>query len=205
MCPTVRSPIVSWGEVAARFPPRPGPELDPILDAAGACLERYGLRRTTMTDIAREAGIARSTLYQRVSSVDQAVLGYATRELHRFLDDQRAGDDVGTARGLVTSIVALVRWIWDQPAYSRLLDETELLVRAVSSRHPVLDVVAHMLSPALALLIDAGVIRDHDPDLLAGWIARTIVMVTLAPPAADLEDVLVAMLLPALEPTPPPR
>lgn len=34
-----------------------------ILDAALACFARYGLRRTAMEDIAREAGVSRAALY----------------------------------------------------------------------------------------------------------------------------------------------
>jgi AcrR family transcriptional regulator len=204
MCPTVVSPAgppaLDWAAVAARFPARPPADLDTVLDATGICIERHGLRRTTMTDIAREAGIARSTLYQKVASVEHAVVGYATRELHRFFDDQREADDVTSARGVVRSMAQLVRWVWDQPAYARLRDETDLLAGLFSSRDALLDVMTIMMTPPLALLVDAGIVRPHDPALLAGWIARTLVMVTLAPPPGDLEDALVAMLLPALEP-----
>lgn len=206
MCPTVvssgRPLVLDWADVAARFPPRPPRELDAVLDATGACIERHGLRRTTMTDIAREAGIARSTLYQKVASVEHAVRGYATRELHRFFDDQREADDVTSARGVIRAMAQLVHWVWDQPAYARVRDETELLAGLFSSRDALLDVMTIMMAPPLALLVDAGVVRRHDPPLLAEWIARTLVMATLAPPTGDLEDVLVAMLLPALEPGP---
>jgi AcrR family transcriptional regulator len=200
MCSTVRSGALAWGDVAARFPPRPDPGLDDVLDAAARCVERHGVRRTTMTDIAREAGIARSTLYQKVSSVEQALLAHTTRELHRFFDEHGEDDDVTTARGLVSAMAELVEWTWAQPAYARLLDEPEVLQGLFSSRHTLLDVVAPLLRPPTELLIDAGVVRRHDPALLAGWIARTLVVLALAPPPGDLEAALVALVLPALEP-----
>ena len=70
-----------------RLPPRPGPSMARLLDATERCLARYGIRRTSMTDIAREMHVARTTLYRQVSSVEEAVALVASRQLHRFLDD----------------------------------------------------------------------------------------------------------------------
>ena len=68
------------------LPPRPGPELDPVLDAVERCLTRYGLRRTSMSDIAREMGVARTTLYRQVPSLEHAMALMTSRRFHRFLD-----------------------------------------------------------------------------------------------------------------------
>jgi AcrR family transcriptional regulator len=38
-----------------------------IVDAAVRCFERYGPQRTSMSDIAEEAGISRRTLYDGAS------------------------------------------------------------------------------------------------------------------------------------------
>ncbi|WP_084864158.1 TetR/AcrR family transcriptional regulator [Salibaculum halophilum] len=43
---------------------------DPTLDAALRVVSRYGMRRTTMADIAREAGVSRQTLYDRFGDKD---------------------------------------------------------------------------------------------------------------------------------------
>ena len=40
---------------------------DPVLDSARACVLAVGVRRTTMTDIARRAGVSRMTLYRRMA------------------------------------------------------------------------------------------------------------------------------------------
>lgn len=37
-----------------------------VVDAALACIGRWGLAKTTLDDIAREAGISRATVYRRV-------------------------------------------------------------------------------------------------------------------------------------------
>ena len=46
-------------------PPSPGGERDKIVDAAIRCFERFGPQRTSMNDIADEAGISRRTLYRQ--------------------------------------------------------------------------------------------------------------------------------------------
>ncbi|RDI55925.1 TetR/AcrR family transcriptional regulator [Nocardia mexicana] len=50
-----------------------------ILDATLRCLLRYGVRRTTVDDIATEVGVSRSAVYQYVRSKDDAVRRVADR------------------------------------------------------------------------------------------------------------------------------
>ena len=54
-----------------------------IVDAAVRCFERYGPQRTSMRDIAEEAGISRRTLY-RVFDDRSALI----EEIRRTLDDE---------------------------------------------------------------------------------------------------------------------
>jgi AcrR family transcriptional regulator len=44
-----------------------------ILDAAIACVERWGIQRVTLNDIADEAGVARSTVYSYYSNRDEVI------------------------------------------------------------------------------------------------------------------------------------
>jgi AcrR family transcriptional regulator len=57
--------------------------LEEVLDATYDCLTRYGVRRTTMDDIATSMGVSRSAVYQYVRSKDDAF-----RELAARLHDQ---------------------------------------------------------------------------------------------------------------------
>ncbi|MEI5100859.1 helix-turn-helix domain-containing protein [Streptomyces sp. PmtG] len=52
-----------------------------VLDATYTCLSRYGVRRTTVDDIAREMGASRSAVYRYVRGKDDAVRRL-TRRLH---------------------------------------------------------------------------------------------------------------------------
>ncbi|HEY6473508.1 MAG TPA: helix-turn-helix domain-containing protein, partial [Acidimicrobiales bacterium] len=72
--------------LADRLPLPPNPSLDPTLDAATDCLARHGISKTTLSDIAREMGVAPSTVYRRVGSVDNVTMLVFAREAHRFLE-----------------------------------------------------------------------------------------------------------------------
>jgi len=53
---------------------------DAVLDAARDCVLAVGVRRTTLTDIARRAGVSRMTLYRRWPDVQALVGDVMTRE-----------------------------------------------------------------------------------------------------------------------------
>lgn len=59
---------------------RPVVENDRVLDAARDCVLAVGVRRTTLTDVARRAGVSRMTLYRRWPDVRTLVGDLMTRE-----------------------------------------------------------------------------------------------------------------------------
>ncbi len=59
--------------------------LTEILDATYECLTRYGIRRTTMDDIATTVGVSRSAVYQYVRNKDDAVRRLVERLHHQTL------------------------------------------------------------------------------------------------------------------------
>lgn len=63
---------------------------DAILDAAGILLGRFGFHKTTMDDLAREAGVARRTLYLHFRSKDEIFLARIDRVVGRLLVEMRA-------------------------------------------------------------------------------------------------------------------
>ncbi|SFO67003.1 MULTISPECIES: TetR/AcrR family transcriptional regulator [Actinomadura] len=56
-----------------------------ILDAALAEFESYGLRRVSVEDVAKRAGVARTTIYRRFAGKDQLLQAVILRECRRFL------------------------------------------------------------------------------------------------------------------------
>jgi AcrR family transcriptional regulator len=61
--------------------PDPRTEEDALLDAARDCVLAVGLRRTTLTDVARRAGVSRMTIYRRWPDITTMVADLMTREL----------------------------------------------------------------------------------------------------------------------------
>jgi AcrR family transcriptional regulator len=193
------------GRLHDRMPPRPGPELDPVLDAVERCLTRFGMRRTSMTDIARELDVARTTLYRQVGSLEEAISLVTSRRFHRFLDELvvlgAGGVDVDT---FVQVIVRTVRSALDDPVAQRVLrDEPELLGEylASGSLQTLAGQVTELLTPVLAAAAAAGVVRTSDPAMTAGWLVRIVLALGAVPPPDDELDATVRhVLLPLLAP-----
>ncbi|HMK63562.1 MAG TPA: TetR/AcrR family transcriptional regulator [Acidimicrobiales bacterium] len=186
-----------------RLPPRPGPSMARLLDATERCLARYGIRRTSMSDIAREMHVARTTLYRQVSSVEEAVALVASRQLHRFLDDLlsllSSPGGVGPA-AFIEAIAGAVRFARSDPVCRRVLeDEPDLLGSLVAhDLRPHATQVANALTPIVAAAMEAGAIRSGDPRLSAQWMVRVVAALVALPPEGDLEDMLHYALEPVL-------
>src|SRR5688500_10906068 len=71
---------------------------DAVLDAARDCVLAVGVRRTTLTDIARRAGVSRMTLYRRWPDVRTIVGDLMTREWLAAAAGAQPPDDRGPAR-----------------------------------------------------------------------------------------------------------
>lgn len=104
--------------------------LDEVLDAAYDCLTRYGVRRTTMDDIATTMGVSRSAVYQYVRSKDDAFRRLAGR-LHEeaLARARRAAADTqapyaARVRGVLAAKLELVLALSeDSPHTAELLDD----------------------------------------------------------------------------------
>lgn len=74
-----------------------------ILDAAADLFLRFGVRRTTMDDVARAARVGRNTVFRRVGSKEELIRAVAVRELRRILTqlDQVAAEAASPLERLV--------------------------------------------------------------------------------------------------------
>jgi AcrR family transcriptional regulator len=100
---------------------------DALLDAARDCVLSFGVRRTTLTDIAKRAGTSRMTVYRRFPGVTSVVAALMTREFGKLLTPTETN---GTAREkLVTSAVDAARALIADPLMTSVLDrDAELLL-----------------------------------------------------------------------------
>ena len=60
-------------------------EDDVVLDAARSCVLEVGVRRTTLSSVARAAGVSRMTLYRRFPDVSSLLAALMTREFGALL------------------------------------------------------------------------------------------------------------------------
>lgn len=153
---------------------------DRILDAARTCVEAFGVRRTTLTDVARRAGVSRPTVYRRWPDATALVADLLTRELRRILADQEegpggpAGEDV-RAR-LVRHAAGVARALLAHPLFVRIVDtEPELLAtytfqRLGTSHRAALELV----EPVVAEGQRDGSVRAGDPAVLARLVLVTV-------------------------------
>lgn len=100
------------------------PEADPdstaarVLDAALACIARYGVAKTTIDDIAREANCSRATLYRHFANKGDLIANVAHRELSRIANHVTASiaDDGSLVDACTNAIVAAARHLNELPA-----------------------------------------------------------------------------------------
>ena len=190
------------------LPPRPAESLDTVLDATERCLARYGIRRTSMTDIAKEMKVARTTLYRQIDSVEEAITLIASRQLHRFLAGLVALVAAPGGAGPETFIAATagaVRFGRSNPVMQRVLDHEpdivgELVTRDLGSYATQ---IADALTPIVDVAMKAGVLRTADPHLTAEWLVRVVAVLLAIPPESDLDEMLEYALLPVLQPSLP--
>lgn len=120
-------------------PPRPGldPALDPALAAARSAIVDIGLRRTSLAEVARRAGVSRMTLYRQYGDLDAIVSALLTAEFTATFERvQAAVAALPSARDrLVEATAQVVVAIAHHPLYQRVLDvDPELLLPLIVDR-----------------------------------------------------------------------
>ncbi|TDD85492.1 TetR/AcrR family transcriptional regulator [Actinomadura darangshiensis] len=103
---------------------------DTVLDAARDCVLAVGVRRTTLTDIARRAGVSRMTLYRRWPDVRTIVADLMTREWTAIGSALQPPDDGRPVRPrMVDGLVTGVRTFRDHPLLRKIIEvDPELLL-----------------------------------------------------------------------------
>jgi AcrR family transcriptional regulator len=199
--------MLSFPVLTDRLPLPPDPALDPVLDAAARCLARHGISKTTLSDIAREMGVAPSTVYRKVGSVDNATMLLFAREAQRFLERIPTILSAATGPRAITMLMtdAIQTLAHDPVAAKVLRDEGDWMGRMVTRQlDHLLSQGVEVAAPLLAAAMAAGLIRTQDPERLAHWLLRIGLAALVAPPPGDLAIALDELLLPVLAPTPVP-
>lgn len=163
-----------------------------LLDAARACVLEQGVRRTTLTDVARRAQVSRMTLYRRHPDVRSLLAALMTREFGELLTRAAASvADGPTARDrLVRGAVAGVRAVSADPVMRTVLDRDGALVlpyvvERLGSTQKIAE--AYLVGQLTAGHAD-GSIRRSDTAAQARALLLTVqsFVLSLAPATADV-------------------
>lgn len=184
------------------------PQRERLLDAAEACLERYGLSKTTVEDVAREAGLSRATVYRQVGSRDALVTLVAVREAERCASDAvhylQQFDDIGS--WVVEGILFCLREIPERPVLAQLGAPQDLAAasRLVLSSERMLSIGTDILRPMFERARREGLLAPSvELDSFIEWVLRILMSFLAVPGPAHRDEetlrrLLRTMLLPAI-------
>lgn len=203
----------------------PGSPRDDYLDAARACILDVGWRRTTLTEVARRAGVSRMTIYRSWADMPTLLGDLMTREwsgvVEAAVSDQGSddpSDDPGNPDGgaspsidrLVAGIAATVRALRDNELFVRIVDlDPELILPYLFARRGrSQDLILALADDAIRAGQQAGEIRVGNPTAIArglllaahGHVLSSHTMVDDEVSQAELDDELGVLLRNGLAP-----
>lgn len=173
------------------------------LDAARDSILAVGWRRTTLTDVARRAGVSRMTIYRRWPDMQTLLADLLVREWGGLFDAGLVTEEVDGRRltgleRLTRGVVGTVTALRANPLFRKIIEvDPELLLpylldRVGRNQEHVLD----LLEAAIAAGQQDGSVRDGDPTTMARLLlltaqgsavsARTMTGSTLAELDAEL-------------------
>ncbi len=167
--------------------------VEAILDAAVVEFERHGLRRVALDDVARGAGVSRTTIYRRFANRDELVAAVIEREntiLFADIADElkqvgRQGDyGAYYVEAFTLSILRFRR----HRVLHRLITDEPGLALALAHRH--WGAAVERMAEALRVIFPEGFaerIGPHVVNELADTILRYAAMVLLLPGVRPLQ------------------
>ncbi|WP_054813336.1 TetR/AcrR family transcriptional regulator [Nocardia arizonensis] len=154
-----------------------------LLESALSAFLDFGIKRTSMGEIARRAGISPATLYRRFESKNDLVEAVSMREAQRLVSeiDKRVQTRESAEDQLVEIFVAFIASMARNELLRRLLrTEPDLILpRLTTDAGPILAVGRTYLAEKLRELRPAD--SDYDPDLVAEIMARLALSLALTP------------------------
>jgi AcrR family transcriptional regulator len=160
-----------------------------IADAVRESVLAVGVRRTTLTDVARRARVSRMTLYRLVPDVETLLLDVLTRDLGALLTEIEVGvARKRTARArLVAQTVEAARRLPAEPLFRRVLEvDPELLLPYLTVRVGATQRLAlGRIRRAIGEGHDDRSIRRGEPEVMAMSVLMTILPWIVSAPLFD--------------------
>jgi AcrR family transcriptional regulator len=161
------------------------PTTERILDAALEQFELTGIRRSSVEDVARRAGVTRVTVYRRFSRKDALVDAVVVRECRRAIAavDARISPIADAEERTVEGFVAMLDAVRSHPLVNRLFAvEPASLMRALTVEGgPVIALGTAYCAEQIRRGQREGQLPEYDPEPVAEILARLAHSILLAP------------------------
>ena len=175
-------PISLTGEIPAS---KTDATNDQVLDAALALFIEFGLRRTTMEDVAGKAGIGRATIYRRFGDKDQLVQAVILRECQQQLAliEQRMRGTESAVDALLEAFVLAVTGAHRHPLLTRLLSsEPDTILPYLTTELPEVTTFSRLyLAAQIGKSQKAGLIAAKPAEQMAELLLRLLQSLVLSP------------------------
>lgn len=164
---------------------------DRIVQAAYRCFERYGIRKTTIEDLAHGAGITRATVYKYFSGkqaivnhlVDLEIQDINARVRQKFV----RGDTI--EQSLTECLLLIMRAAADNPYLRNLFESIEHLSTAADIRSDVHQKQRDRWGTLLEDAIEAGELAaDLTLDDIVSWLTQSEQMLLIKLDSVDMDD-----------------
>lgn len=160
---------------------------DPVVDRiAAAALDQfaeYGIRRSTINDIARRAGVSHMTIFRRFESKQGLIAVVLAREMRLAVEELDLASESAQSLEdrLVSGLAFILPYVRDHPLFDRLLrSEPEFLLPLLTvDGGPVLELYRSLIAERLQAEVDAGRAASADVDRAAEVIGRLAISLLL--------------------------
>lgn len=183
---------------------------DGYLDAARECILDVGWRRTTLTEVARRAGVSRMTIYRAWSDMPALLGDLMTREWTGLVTRQVDLAGEPTPVRIADAMAGCVEALRDNELFTRIveLDPELLLPYLLARRGRSQELIIGVLATAVAEGQRRGTIREGDAVAIArglvlaahGFVLSAHTMLDEAVDATALDAELHTLIVRSLQP-----
>lgn len=162
-----------------------------IVNSAFACFGRQGLQKATIVDIAKRAGVSRSTIYEYFSdkaAIVEACAEYASERFYREMT--KAMDRGSTLEDKLCSAAVFVTQARRAISSEKYFDEDTISLLLTKDAAVLLRECVDFFAPYLSAGRLTGEVRkDLDVDAAGEWFARVLFSLFSTPSSTlDLDD-----------------
>ncbi len=142
---------------------------DSLLDAARQCILDVGWKRTTLTDVARRAGVSRMTIYRRWPDMQTLLADLMTREWTGVVTEAALTETGSPLDRLAHGVARTVAGLRENDLFRKIVavDPELLLPYLLDRRGRTQDSVLDLLEAVIAEGQADGSIRSGEPSLIA--------------------------------------